>query len=116
MKRFSSNYLFIPQVGFVKQCVAEMDDRGIVIRLFPLINESASTSWLPGLLVLSEENDTLSPIEMIQTTLKKTLTFDQLPSTLIDDISSFQFILYQLYPFDLERMFPREETKVFVLS
>ena len=39
MKRFASHYLFMPDVGFIKQQVVEITDEGVVRDTFPLTEE-----------------------------------------------------------------------------
>lgn len=52
MKRFASHYLFIPDLGYLKQYVAEVGEEGYVTRVFPLEEETESVSWFPGVIVL----------------------------------------------------------------
>lgn len=42
MKRFASHYLFMPDVGFIKQQVVEITDEGVVRDTFPLTEEIES--------------------------------------------------------------------------
>ena len=52
MKRFASHYLFMPDVGFIKQQVVEITDEGVVRDTFPLTEEIESVEWMPGVIVL----------------------------------------------------------------
>ena len=52
MKRFASHYLLIPDIGFIKQQVVEINDEGIVQNIFPLTEEIESVEWMPGVIVL----------------------------------------------------------------
>ena len=52
MKRFASHYLLIPDVGFMKQQVVEINDEGIAQGVFPLTEEIESVEWMPGVIVL----------------------------------------------------------------
>ena len=52
MKRFASHYLLIPDVGFMKQQVVEINDEGIAQGIFPLTEEIESVEWMPGVIVL----------------------------------------------------------------
>ena len=52
MKRFASHYLFMPDVGFIKQQVVEITDEGVVRDTFPLTEEIDSVEWRPGVIVL----------------------------------------------------------------
>ena len=45
MKRFASHYLFMPDVGFIKQQVVEITDEGVVRDTFPLTEEIESVEW-----------------------------------------------------------------------
>lgn len=56
MKRFASHYLLIPDVGFVKQQVVEINDEGTVRSIFPLTEEIESVEWMPGVIVLLSAN------------------------------------------------------------
>ena len=47
MKRFASHYLFMPDVGFIKQQVVEITDEGVVRDTFPLTEEIESGEWMP---------------------------------------------------------------------
>lgn len=60
MKRYASHYLFLPEVGFLKQQVIELEG-GFVSRIFPLVEEIESVEWMPGVIVLCSENDKLVP-------------------------------------------------------
>ncbi len=54
MKRFASHYLFVPESGFLKQYVVELEGERVV-RFFPLTEEMESVEWMPGVIVLSKE-------------------------------------------------------------
>ena len=54
MKRFASHYLFVPESGFLKQYVVELEEERVV-RFFPLTEEIESVEWMPGVIVLSKE-------------------------------------------------------------
>ena len=58
MKRFAAHYLFLPEVGFLKQQVVEVSPEGVVLNFFPLTEEIESVEWLPGVIVLLSELDT----------------------------------------------------------
>lgn len=57
MKRFAAHYLFLPNVGFMKQQVVEVTAEGTVLRVFPLVEEVESVEWLPGVIALIPEVD-----------------------------------------------------------
>ena len=52
MKRFASHYLFVPQKGFLKQYVVELEGE-YVAQYFPLTEEIESVEWLPGIIELT---------------------------------------------------------------
>ena len=52
MKRYASNFLFLPGHGCLKQYVVEMDEGQGASRVFPLTEEVENTEWLPGVIVL----------------------------------------------------------------
>lgn len=56
VKRYASHYLFIPEVGFLKQHVVELEE-GFALRIFPLTEEIESVEWMPGVIVLCAENE-----------------------------------------------------------
>lgn len=55
MKRFAAHYLFLPDVGFMKQQVVEVTAEGTVLRVFSLVEEVESVEWFPGVIVLIPE-------------------------------------------------------------
>lgn len=60
MKRYASHYLYIPNIGFLKQQVVELNE-GRVIRLFPLTEEIESVEWMPGVIELVTEQGIVTP-------------------------------------------------------
>ena len=50
VKRFASHYVFLEELGYLKQYAIEIGEEGYVIRLFPLLEEIESVSWLPGVI------------------------------------------------------------------
>lgn len=57
MKRFAAHYLFLPDVGFMKQYVVEITVGGAVRSIVPLKEEVESVEWFPGVIVLLPEAD-----------------------------------------------------------
>lgn len=57
MKYFASHYLYVPALGFLRKQVVEIDGTGYVARHFPLNGEWESVAWLPGVIVLSQEDN-----------------------------------------------------------
>lgn len=82
MKRYASHYLYVPDIGFLKQQVVELDE-GRFVRFFPLTEEIESVEWMPGVIVLSEEPNT----------------------------PQLGWVPYLLYPFDFTTMQPVAETR-----
>ena len=54
MKRFASHYLLVPDLGFLKQYVVELEGT-TVVRYFPLTEEIESVEWRPGVIELKKE-------------------------------------------------------------
>ena len=52
MKRFASHYLYVPDTGFLKQYVIEVEEE-YVVNFFPLTEEIESVEWMPGVIELS---------------------------------------------------------------
>ena len=123
MKRFASHYLFMPDVGFIKQQVVEITDEGVVRDTFPLTEEIESVEWMPGVIVLLSE----SQMEEIKNTgmiLKNIPVFQINPSNILNQSSRcFEESLKELkekgevlfpvlfYPFDFTSMQPVDGTR-----
>lgn len=58
MKRFASHYLYVPDTGFLKQYVIEMEE-GCIVRFFPFTDEIESVEWMPGVIELVSEEEKL---------------------------------------------------------
>ena len=57
MKRFASQFLFLPVYDcYLKQYVVETEE-GLVVRLFPLTEEIENVEWLPGAIVLLTQEE-----------------------------------------------------------
>ena len=125
MKRFASHYLFMPDVGFIKQQVVEITDEGVVRDTFPLTEEIESVEWMPGVIVLLPA-DQLEEIKNTGMILKNIPVFQiNLPSASVSNQSSQCFLkvfeeslqksktLYPclFYPFDFISMQPVAETQ-----
>ena len=54
MKRFASHYLYVPDTGFLKQHVIEVEEE-YVVNFFPLTEEIESVEWMPGVIELVPE-------------------------------------------------------------
>ena len=123
MKRFASHYLFMPDVGFIKQQVVEITDEGVVRDTFPLTEEIESVEWMPGVIVLLPA-DQLEEIKNTGMTLKNIPVFQINPSNSLNQSSRcFEESLKELkekgevlfpvlfYPFDFISMQPVDGTR-----
>ena len=118
MKRFASHYLFMPDVGFIKQQVVEITDEGVVRDTFPLTEEIES-----GVIVLLPA-DQLEEIKNTGMILKNIPVFQINPSNILNQSSRcFEESLKELkekgevlfpvlfYPFDFISMQPVDGTR-----
>ena len=123
MKRFASHYLFMPDVGFIKQQVVEITDEGVVRDTFPLTEEIESVEWTPGVIVLLPA-DQLEEIKNTGMILKNIPVFQINPSNILNQSSRcFEESLKELkekgevlfpvlfYPFDFISMQPVDGTR-----
>ena len=123
MKRFASHYLFMPDVGFIKQQVVEITDEGVVRDTFPLTEEIESDEWKPGVIVLLPA-DQLEEIKNTGMILKNIPVFQINPSNILNQSSRcFEESLKELkekgevlfpvlfYPFDFISMQPVDGTR-----
>ena len=123
MKRFASHYLFMPDVGFIKQQVVEITDEGVVRDTFPLTEEIESVEWMPGVIVLLPA-DQLEEIKNTGMILKNIPVFQINPSNILNQSSRcFEESLKELkekgevlfpvlfYPFDFISMKPVDGTR-----
>ena len=123
MKRFASHYLFMPDVGFIKQQVVEITDEGVVRDTFPLTEEIESAEWMPGVIVLLPA-DQLEEIKNTGMILKNIPVFQINPSNILNQSSRcFEESLKELkekgevlfpvlfYPFDFISMQPVDGTR-----
>ena len=123
MKRFASHYLFMPDVGFIKQQVVEITDEGVVRDTFPLTEERESVEWMPGVIVLLPA-DQLEEIKNTGMILKNIPVFQINPSNILNQSSRcFEESLKELkekgevlfpvlfYPFDFISMQPVDGTR-----
>ena len=123
MKRFASHYLFMTDVGFIKQQVVEITDEGVVRDTFPLTEEIESGEWMPGVIVLLPA-DHLEEIKNTGMILKNIPVFQINPSNILNQSSRcFEESLKELkekgevlfpvlfYPFDFISMQPVDGTR-----
>ena len=59
MKRYASHFLFLPEHGYLKQHVVEIEN-GYVVKTFPLTEELEDIEWLPGAIFLTHKEGRLS--------------------------------------------------------
>lgn len=59
MKRYASHFLFLPEQGYLKQYMVEVEN-GLVVNMFPLTEEVENVEWLPGAIFLTREEGGLS--------------------------------------------------------
>lgn len=123
MKRFASHYLLIPDIGFIKQQVVEINDEGIAQSIFPLTEEIESVEWMPGVIVLFSARQ-MEEIKNTGMILKNIPVFQsdlpivssqssQYSSELLDESKRRGEALfpYLLYPFDFISMQPVDGTR-----
>lgn len=123
MKRFASHYLLIPDVGFMKQQVVEINDEGVAQSIFPLTEEIESVEWMPGVIVLFSARQ-MEEIKNTGMILKNIPVFQsnlpivsnqssQYLSELLDESQGRGEALlpYLFYPFDFISMQPVDGTR-----
>ena len=110
MKRYASHYLYIPNIGFLKQQVVELNE-GRVIRLFPLTEEIESVEWMPGVIVLSTEQDIDKNREELNVSGKRSTLLHSIPSEVETELLRSGLVPYLLYPFDFISMQPVAGTR-----
>ena len=123
MKRFASHYLFMPDVGFIKQQVVEITDEGVVRDTFPLTEEIESVEWMPGVIVLLSESQ-MEEIKNTGMVVKNIPVFQQnLPVLIVASSCTLNDFLdtsrkngeilfpYLFYPFDFTSMRPVDGTR-----
>lgn len=103
MKRFLSHYLYIPQMGFVKRCVVEVNNNGIVSSFTPFEGESAGVVWMQGVLALTHHHLACTACELESMLLSAHTghiypeylfpLLDELPQQLRGDVTSLNYTL-----------------------
>ncbi|KAA6350693.1 hypothetical protein EZS27_001921 [termite gut metagenome] len=101
VKRYASHFLLLPEYGFLKQCVVEIEQEGDVLRIFPLWEELETVEWHPGVILLSEKEEDKNRITQLFQIRYRLLS--DIPAAFQTNISIRQFV-YLLYPFDFKRM------------
>lgn len=111
MKRFASHYLFLPETGFLKQCIVEMEGDSLS-RIFPLTEEIESVEWYPGVIVLTQDIDfSIKKFEqiLISSNSHQIMIEKEVASAQIYNIN--KVYVYLLYPFDFINLRPVAETQ-----
>lgn len=98
MIRYAAHYVYLPDYGFLKQHVVEMQN-GHVTALFSLTSEIENTEWQPGVIVL-----TASEHEVDASLFRVKRLLEEVPSDVKDKLS--QWIPVLLFPFDFTGMKP----------
>ncbi len=105
MKRYASHFLFLPEYGYLKQHVIEMEEEH-VFSISPLTEETENTEWFPGVIALlryseqSEESDFFD---------KSDDTLSAVPQSIEKELPFL--IPYLFYHFDFTTMRPVAETR-----
>lgn len=116
MKRYASNYLYLPGLGFLKQYMIEINEEKYVTHISPLSEEFESVSWLPGLIALIPEqeikNITTSTYPELCSYFSSGKKLEEIPAPYHKELSSMKLVLARLYPFDFISMLPKEDTTI----
>lgn len=115
MKRYASHYLYLPEVGYLKQHAIEMEE-GHVIRIFPLSEEIENTEWLPGVIVLLPESEPITEDSWVSIFDKQVSPFlssgeEECPKGGVIGESATPLIPYLFSPFDFTTMQPVSGTR-----
>lgn len=105
MKRYATHFLFLPEYGYLKQYVIETEE-GRVVHMFPLTEEIENVEWLPGAIILLNQEELLYS-ERIHVKFRKKLLSILPPS--VDRVLR----LFPLYfsQFDITTMLPVAGTR-----
>ena len=110
MKRFASHYLFLPEHGWMKQMVVEIENDN-VSRIFPLSEESERVQWMPGVSVLLSDADVTKDFnreamlaDKITPLLAETKIVDYIASDMNEVIMQKKWVVFRLFPFDFTEM------------
>jgi hypothetical protein len=121
MKRFASHYLFLPEHGWMKQMVVEIENDN-VSRIFPLSEESERVQWMPGVSVLLSDTDVTKDFDReamladkIRPLLAETKIVDYIASDMNEVIMQKKWVVFRLFPFDFIDMQPYSATKLAIL-
>lgn len=103
MKRFASHYLLVPDKGFLKQQVIEVEGEYIT-RIFSLTEELEDIEWMPGVIVLSREATFTTFEELLHP--PHVAHYSE-----IDKNKAGKLYAHLLYPFNFTDMQPVAETQ-----
>lgn len=114
MKRFASHYLFLPEYGFLKQYIVDIDNAGVITCIAPLVHEQEAVSWLPGLIsfipkgIIEDE----IPLFITHSIRKSPILLEHIPlsSLLLEDYLNGKATIWA-YPFSFADMQPFVHTK-----
>lgn len=124
MKKFAAHYLLIPEIGYIKHFVIEVDSNGMCCTISPLNVEIENVEWYPGVIALVDHSLLINK-EIKGSTSKKEvdpLISFNLDLFTCDKIDNYEilnnalkeagklYIPYLLYPFDFNLMQPVAET------
>ena len=115
MKRFASHYLYLTSYGFLKQYVVEINNEGYATALYPLIEESESIIWTPGVISLispeqlPEIKDEWKDLEKRNIFFEHKLIKTELPAS-HNNMAGLNLTAIRLYPFDFTQMKPNKDT------
>lgn len=117
MKRYASHLLLLPEYGYLRKQVVELD-KGCAIRIFPLTEEIESVEWLPGVIVLLSEanqNKETSSYDAIFGSMsdmpKPYIGPTEVLEIVHDGKFQAQFYVYLFFPFDFTALKPVDETR-----
>ncbi|WP_039969058.1 hypothetical protein [Bacteroides fluxus] len=114
MKRYASHFLFLPGYGYLRQFAVEMEG-GHAVRIFPLSEEVENTEWLPGVILLLDEDirpDITSYEPYFDTSLILSPVSGNLSYILEKEKGKpVSFIPYLLFPFNFTTMRPVAGTR-----
>lgn len=63
MKRYASHFLYLSSNKCLKQYAVELKD-GCVFHIFPLVEETESTLWIGGTIILSTSESAIGHVEI----------------------------------------------------
>ena len=116
MKRFASHYVFLPEVGFLKQQVVEVTSEGIVQSIFPLTEEVEAVEWFPGVIAFIPEIDAGTIKNMDNLFKNQCIVLEQSSHCFLETLEEYKkkgisLFPFLFYPFDLTSMQPVAGTR-----